>query len=95
MKGGALCAVIDFGCLAVGDPACDLVVAWTLLTGESREAFRAALPFDEDTWNRARGWALWKALITAAGQDNDRLKIELAWQVIAEILAEYRQQCGR
>jgi aminoglycoside phosphotransferase (APT) family kinase protein len=95
MKDGVLCAVIDFGCLAVGDPACDLVVAWTLLTGESREAFRAALPFDEDTWDRARGWALWKALITAAGQDNDRRKIELAWQVIAEILAEYRQQCGR
>jgi aminoglycoside phosphotransferase (APT) family kinase protein len=60
---GRFCAVIDFGQLAVGDPACDLVMAWTLFEGASREAFRAALPLDEPTWDRARGWALWKALI--------------------------------
>jgi aminoglycoside phosphotransferase (APT) family kinase protein len=63
---GALRAVIDFGCCAVGDPACDLVIAWTFLDGASREAFRAALPLDDDTWRRGRGWALWKALITMA-----------------------------
>jgi aminoglycoside phosphotransferase (APT) family kinase protein len=63
---GALRAVIDFGCCAVGDPACDLVIAWTFFDGASREAFRAALGFDDDTWRRGRGWALWKALITMA-----------------------------
>ena len=63
---GRLRAVLDFGCCAVGDPACDLAIAWTFFTSESRHAFRSALPFDEETWARARGWALWKALITHA-----------------------------
>ena len=61
--GGRLHAVIDFGCSAVGDPACDLTVAWTLFSGASRTAFRAGLEFDDATWARARGWALWKAII--------------------------------
>jgi aminoglycoside phosphotransferase (APT) family kinase protein len=61
---GRLRAVIDFGCAAVGDPACDLVMAWTFFTGESRDVFRRGLPFDSATWARGRGWALWKALIT-------------------------------
>ena len=59
---GRLCAVIDFGCSAVGDPACDLTVAWTLFSGSSRAAFRSGLDVDDATWARARGWALWKAL---------------------------------
>lgn len=61
---GRLRAVIDFGCAAIGDPACDLVIAWTYFEGESREVFRRSLPFDEATWARGRGWALWKSLIT-------------------------------
>jgi aminoglycoside phosphotransferase (APT) family kinase protein len=60
---GALSAVIDFGCSAVGDPACDVAIAWTLFSGSSRAAFRAALGVDDATWERGRGWALWKALI--------------------------------
>jgi aminoglycoside phosphotransferase (APT) family kinase protein len=59
---GELCAVIDFGCSAVGDPACDVPIAWTLFSGESRRAFRDALGVDDATWERGRGWALWKAL---------------------------------
>jgi aminoglycoside phosphotransferase (APT) family kinase protein len=55
---GRLSAVIDFGCLGVGDPAADLSVAWALFSGESREAFKAALGFDDATWARGRGWAL-------------------------------------
>jgi aminoglycoside phosphotransferase (APT) family kinase protein len=56
--GGRLSGVIDFGCLAGGDPACDLMVAWNLFSGESRRAFRAALAVDDATWARGRGWAL-------------------------------------
>jgi len=67
VRDGRLVAVIDFGICGVGDPACDLVIAWTFFFGESREAFRDGLSLDEDTWARARGWALWKALITLAG----------------------------
>jgi aminoglycoside phosphotransferase (APT) family kinase protein len=66
LAGGALHAVIDFGCAAVGDPACDLVMAWTFFAGDSATVFRRSLPFDDATWARARGWALWKALITLA-----------------------------
>ena len=60
---GRLSAVIDFGCLGVGDPACDLIVAWNLLSAETRSAFRAALPVDDATWARGRGWALSFGLI--------------------------------
>jgi len=65
---GRLSAVIDFGMLGVGDPACDLSIAWTLFAGESRTAFRASMEADSAMWARARGWTLWKALIVAAGQ---------------------------
>jgi aminoglycoside phosphotransferase (APT) family kinase protein len=59
-----LSGVIDFGCMAVGDPACDLVIAWTLLKNKSRIVFQEKVNLDLATWERARGWALWKALIT-------------------------------
>ena len=66
VEDGRLAAVIDFGSCAVGDPACDLVIAWTLLHGEARAAFRSAMPVEQAAWARARGWALWKALLTLA-----------------------------
>ncbi|GGV99373.1 hypothetical protein GCM10010230_25340 [Streptomyces narbonensis] len=59
---GRLSAVIDFGGLGIGDPACDLVIAFTLMSAGSRAAFRAALVVDDATWIRGRGWALATAL---------------------------------
>ena len=56
-----LSGVIDFGGTAIGDPACDLVIAWTYLSGKAREIFIRATNLDDDTWLRARAWALWKA----------------------------------
>ncbi len=67
IENGELARVIDFGCLAVGDPACDLAIAWTWMDGRGRAAFRSALSFDEGMWARGRGWALWKLLLTCAG----------------------------
>ena len=61
MEEGRLTSIIDFGCTAVGDPACDLVIAWTYLSGRSREIFIAEVGLDAGTWLRARAWALWKA----------------------------------
>ncbi|RCS24377.1 aminoglycoside phosphotransferase [Phyllobacterium salinisoli] len=87
---GKLCAVIDFGSSAVGDPASDLVIAWTLFSGESRETFRNTLSLDDDTWARARGWALWKALIVVAGQDKNQREVEKSRQVIDTLLDEHR-----
>jgi aminoglycoside phosphotransferase (APT) family kinase protein len=95
---GGLRAVIDFGCAAVGDPACDLVMAWTFFTGESREAFRDGVALDDATWARGRGWALWKALVTLAqgrrgGSDADAPARRFGWrsgprQIIDVILAD-------
>ncbi|MEQ9447753.1 MAG: aminoglycoside phosphotransferase family protein [Rhodospirillaceae bacterium] len=67
VEDGELRAVIDFGGLAIGDPACDLAIAWTFFDEDSRDVFRAHLELDDDTWARGRGWALWKALVTLAG----------------------------
>ncbi len=91
MAGGSLSAVIDFGCMGVGDPACDVTIAWTLFSGESRAAFRTALLVDDATWARGRGWALWKALITLAVHvDSDPAKAGRARRVIHELLADAR-----
>ncbi|GAA2459797.1 aminoglycoside phosphotransferase family protein [Streptomyces macrosporus] len=60
---GRLTAVIDFGCMGVGDPACDLFPAWNLLPAEAREVFRETLGVDDATWNRGRGRTLSQALI--------------------------------
>lgn len=64
VKNGALCGVIDFGIMAVGDPSCDYAMGWTFFDKNSRKTFFNTLECDENTINRARGWALWKALIT-------------------------------
>ncbi|MFJ5307956.1 aminoglycoside phosphotransferase family protein [Streptomyces sp. NPDC088350] len=55
---GRLSAVIDFGGLGMGDPACDLVIAYTLLSATTRPLFRTALGPDDATWTRGMGWAL-------------------------------------
>ncbi|MEV7193384.1 aminoglycoside phosphotransferase family protein [Streptomyces sp. NPDC093510] len=55
---GHLSAVIDFGTLAVGDPACDLIPTWMFLPAEARDTFRTAVGLDDATWARARGLAL-------------------------------------
>ncbi|TJZ57563.1 aminoglycoside phosphotransferase family protein [Streptomyces piniterrae] len=63
VDGGRLTSVIDFGCMGVGDPACDLFPAWNLLPAAAREVFREALGVDDATWNRGRGRTLSQALI--------------------------------
>lgn len=89
VREGKLKAVIDFGCSGVGDPACDMVIAWTLLTGESRGAFRQTLAVEAGTWARGRGWALWKALITLAEHIHaNSLIADEARRVLNEILAD-------
>ena len=85
---GRLTAVLDFGCCAIGDPACDLAIAWTFFSGASREAFRNRMGFDQATWARARGWALWKALLQlAAGRPGAAGTFEPS-RVIDDVLGE-------
>ena len=56
--------------MGVGDPACDLVIAWTFLNKEQRNVFRDNLSLNSETWRRVKGWALWKALITLQAEEN-------------------------
>jgi aminoglycoside phosphotransferase (APT) family kinase protein len=58
--------VIDWGAMGVGDPACDVMVAWKLHSPAARDAFREALPTDDATWERARGWAVSQAVAALA-----------------------------
>lgn len=91
VKDGQLSAVIDFGQLAVGDPACDLAISWTLFKEQSREAFRASLNLDAGTWARGRAWTLWKALICAASLTNSNaVEAAQALDIIDEILVDHR-----
>ncbi len=86
---GRLSAVIDFGGLCVGDPACDLIVAWMLLTAASRDIFRSALAVDDASWARGRGWALSIGLIALPYyQDTNPALAEIARRAIAEVLAD-------
>jgi aminoglycoside phosphotransferase (APT) family kinase protein len=58
VRDGALAAVLDFGCAGLGDPAADLIPAWSVLSGSGRRTFRSLTEPDEETWGRGRGWAL-------------------------------------
>jgi aminoglycoside phosphotransferase (APT) family kinase protein len=91
VRDGRLAAVIDFGCSGVGDPACDVVIAWTFLSGASRDAFRSALGVDPATWSRGRGWALWKALITLVGalEEDDRAAAGARRREIDRVIADH------
>ena len=88
VKDGRLCAVIDFGCCCIGDPACDLVICWTFLKGESRQLFRSAMQLEASTWMRAGGWALWKALITLVKEPAPKRNGSETAELIAELVAE-------
>lgn len=92
VNNGRLSAVIDFGTSGVGDPSCDLAIAWTLFEGQSREVFRAAMAVDDATWARGRGWALWKALITAAGLIGNQSEFDHSWRVIDAVLADHKHR---
>ncbi|MCP4922612.1 MAG: phosphotransferase [bacterium] len=95
---GRLTSVIDFGCMGIGDPACDLTIAWTFLDAENRKVFRKSLGLDTDTWARARGWALWKAIVVLAvsKQSKDRPDIDPIEQqrVIQEVLEDHALEFG-
>lgn len=86
---GRLRAVIDFGCLGVGDPACDVMAAWLYLSAATRAVFRAALQVDEATWARGRGWALSVGLIALPYYHHTNpVLARVARRAIEEVLAD-------
>ncbi|MBA2461835.1 MAG: aminoglycoside phosphotransferase family protein [Actinobacteria bacterium] len=88
---GRLTAVIDFGCLGVGDPACDVMVAWKVLSADTRDMLRTALSVDEATWARGRGWALSQALMALSYYtlETNPVLVREAQRWMAELLADH------
>ncbi len=87
---GRLRSVIDFGGLGVGDPACDLMIAWGLFSGESRKVFRTAVGVDDATWARGRVHALSQALIFIPYYVNTNpMGVRYAQHQLDEVLADF------
>ena len=92
---GRLSAVIDFGELAIGDPACDLKVAWNYLDPSSRKVFRNALDVDEAAWRRGRGWALSVALIALPYYlETNPAIVSASRRTISQVLSDFQQASG-
>jgi len=91
VRGGRLRAVIDFGDVGVGDPASDVVPAWSVFGAAGRAAFRTALDVDEATWSRARGYALHQALciVPYYRETNPAFSAD-AVRTVEEVLADAR-----
>jgi len=88
---GRLSAVIDFGTLAIGDPAVDQIVAWNLLLADSRDTFRESLAVDNATWARGRGWALSIGLVALPYyQSTNPVLAGVSRRAIDEVLADYQ-----
>jgi aminoglycoside phosphotransferase (APT) family kinase protein len=89
-RAGHIQCVIDWGGLAVGDPATDLLPAWNLLGNEGRAAFRTALDVDDATWARGRGLALSVALVALPYYaDTNPVVVRWARAMISEVLADH------
>ncbi len=90
IRDGQLVAVIDFGLMGVGDPACDLMSAWTCFTQASRRIFLSATGADEAALRRGRGWAVSTALIALAYyRDTNPVMAEMSRSTLAEASCDY------
>src|SRR5258705_533090 len=90
---GRLSAVIDFGGLNVGDPACDLQPAWNMFDGDSRARFRAELLIDDASWLRGRGWVVCQAVAALPYYwDTNPGMVRQASHALARVLADSSRQ---
>jgi aminoglycoside phosphotransferase (APT) family kinase protein len=89
VAGGRICAVIDFGGAGAGDPAADVIAAWSVFGQAGRGTFRGALGVDDGTWERARGYALHQAaLIIPYYPATNPGFVAQAKRTVGEILAD-------
>lgn len=87
--GGRLSAVIDWGGAGIGDPAADVIAAWSVFGISGRRTFRAELGVDDETWNRARGYALHQAAaIIPYYEVTNPAFVTMAVRTIREVLSE-------
>ena len=86
-----MCAILDFGCLGVGDPAGDTITEWFFLSAETRNSFRAALEIDDANWTKGRGWGLSVSVIALPYYRVTNLALaEIARLTIAETIEDYQ-----
>lgn len=91
VQGGRLCAIIDFGGVGIGDPAADVVPAWSVFNAIGREIFRRVLDVGDDTWSRARGYALHQALmIIPYYPETNPDFVTMAKRTVHEVLDDFR-----
>jgi aminoglycoside phosphotransferase (APT) family kinase protein len=91
VENGELTGIIDFGCLTVGDPATDLMIAWSMLDASTRQTFRAALSVDDSTWLRGRGWVLSVALIALPYYlETNPVLVSISRRVIEQVLEDFK-----
>jgi aminoglycoside phosphotransferase (APT) family kinase protein len=88
VSNGDLAGIVDFGLLGVGDPACDLMVAWTYLSADARQVFRDQLAVDDSTWARGRGWALHLGLMAAAFSADNPVLENIGRRAITEVMSD-------
>jgi aminoglycoside phosphotransferase (APT) family kinase protein len=87
VQGAELTAVIDFGGLTVGDPATDLLPAWSIFSGAARDRFREVVDVDDGTWMRGRGWALSVGVIALPYYEKSNpALVELTTKMIRAVL---------
>jgi aminoglycoside phosphotransferase (APT) family kinase protein len=86
---GRITGLLDWNLMCVGDPACDVKVAWAVLDAQTRPIFRELLAVDEATWARGRGWALSQAMIALPYYLHTYpVMVEQAWRWLGEVLAD-------
>jgi len=86
---GVITGAIDWALMGVGDPACDLLVAWNLFRGESRDEFRRAIGVDDATWLRGRGWGISQAMIALPYYLHTNPPIvEQSWHILSQIMKD-------
>jgi len=88
VTGGRVSAIIDFGHLGVGDPACDMLIAWTMLSSDERSTFRQLLGVDEATWLRGRGWAVAVGAAAVAYSGPDEILARIGRRALTEVMAD-------
>lgn len=89
VKDGELAGVLDFGLMGVGDPACDLTAAWSLLDAPARRIFRDAVQADAAMWARGRGWAVYGAVIALAFYgDGNPVLAAASRRILAQIASD-------
>ena len=91
VQNGRLCAVIDFGGAGIGDPAADVVPAWSVFSSVGRGIFRESLEVDDQTWTRARGYALHQALmIIPYYPETNPEFVRMAKRTVSEVLGDFQ-----